>query len=416
MLSMDAKNSTATITVFTRHSADCPKTDPQWKRCTCRKSLYLYIDGRVSYRSAKTRSWERAERVAQAERDLHDPVKIRLREIEAEENAKALAAHEEAISIPDALTRWVASRKLKTEGTLAAYVTFQRKVKEWAVREGITYLHEVTAGAMDAWRGQWSEAAAQKFNRIGPTTQSLFQSRLKSFFGWARRIDLIQSDPTTIMAYIKPSTKRTQVLTLSQFEELLKAIGPFTAAQPGDVHEFAPEFRALFLPQRWSGLRIQDCLLLPRTGIVGNRLRLVTKKNGAKVGRILPDCAIAALNVLSPDRRLFRPDYFFWSKKLNARNLSTRWDRLICRLNKYLSLLDEHGQPMKFHSHMLRDTYAVEMLLAGVSLEDVSRLLTHKSIRTTERFYAHWVKSRRDQLDDKAVAAMRRMGVVVRGQ
>ena len=49
---------------------------------------------------------------------------------------------------------------------------------------------------------------------------------------------------------------------------------------------------------------------------------------------------------------------------------------------------------MRFHTHMLRDTYAVELLLAGVSLEDVSRLLTHSSIKTTEEYYGHWVPDR----------------------
>jgi site-specific recombinase XerD len=59
---------------------------------------------------------------------------------------------------------------------------------------------------------------------------------------------------------------------------------------------------------------------------------------------------------------------------------------------------------------MLRDTFAVEMLLTGVPLEDVSRMLTHSSIRTTEKHYAPWVKARQRQLEDKAVAAMRKMG------
>jgi hypothetical protein len=51
----------------------------------------------------------------------------------------------------------------------------------------------------------------------------------------------------------------------------------------------------------------------------------------------------------------------------------------------------EQGQPMKFKSHMLRDTFTVEMLLAGVAPEDVSRLLTHTSIKITEEYYRHWV-------------------------
>lgn len=62
---------------------------------------------------------------------------------------------------------------------------------------------------------------------------------------------------------------------------------------------------------------------------------------------------------------------------------------------------------------MLRDTFAVELLLAGVAIEDVSRLLTHTSIEVKQKYYARWVKSRQLQLEDKAIAAMRRMGVTV---
>lgn len=48
----------------------------------------------------------------------------------------------------------------------------------------------------------------------------------------------------------------------------------------------------------------------------------------------------------------------------------------------------EDGKTMAFHSHMLRNTFAIEMLKARLSLEYVSRLLTHSSITTTEKHYA----------------------------
>jgi hypothetical protein len=38
------------------------------------------------------------------------------------------------------------------------------------------------------------------------------------------------------------------------------------------------------------------------------------------------------------------------------------------------------------------ETFAVELLLKGVSLDTVSMLLGHKSIKTTERHYAPWIK------------------------
>ena len=41
-------------------------------------------------------------------------------------------------------------------------------------------------------------------------------------------------------------------------------------------------------------------------------------------------------------------------------------------------------------SHRPQYTFAVELLAAGVSMEDASVLLGHSSIRTTKRFYAPW--------------------------
>jgi integrase/recombinase XerD len=49
--------------------------------------------------------------------------------------------------------------------------------------------------------------------------------------------------------------------------------------------------------------------------------------------------------------------------------------------------------------HRLRDTFAVRMLLKGVSLEDVSRLLGHSSVKVTETYYAKWVASRKRRLE-----------------
>jgi integrase/recombinase XerD len=51
------------------------------------------------------------------------------------------------------------------------------------------------------------------------------------------------------------------------------------------------------------------------------------------------------------------------------------------------------------HSHRLRDTFSVELLQRGVSLEVVSKLLGHTSIKTTEKHYNPWVKTRQDALE-----------------
>ena len=47
-------------------------------------------------------------------------------------------------------------------------------------------------------------------------------------------------------------------------------------------------------------------------------------------------------------------------------------------------------------SHRLRDTFAVDLLGKGESMELVSRLLGHKSIATTQKHYAPWNKAQQD--------------------
>jgi integrase len=54
---------------------------------------------------------------------------------------------------------------------------------------------------------------------------------------------------------------------------------------------------------------------------------------------------------------------------------------------------------------MFRDTFAVELLLAGVPIDQVSILLGHSSVRITEKHYSPWVRARQDQLEKSVQAA-----------
>jgi integrase len=50
---------------------------------------------------------------------------------------------------------------------------------------------------------------------------------------------------------------------------------------------------------------------------------------------------------------------------------------------------------------MFRHTFATDLLTRGIPIEDVSVLLGHKSVRITEAYYSHWVKARRDRLEER---------------
>lgn len=403
---------TFTVTLFTRHTPECPQKDnPQWKQCKCRKSLYIYENGKVSYKSAKTRSWKQAETIAQAECDLRDPVKIKLASIEAEEAAKkAKEAAKKAArdyNLEDALSQWIAGQKRPGKETLKGYETFRRKMLNWAASKSIVNLGDVTPDALDAWVASWQDARA---------TQAMRVSRLKSFLTWAFHLKKIEDNPAVMLRPIRSEVdaEETQPLTAPQFAELIAATYKYDADRRVDKDRFGADLRAIFMVQRWTGLRLSDVLMLPRSRVRGNRITTKTQKTGDQFEQVVPVAVIEALDAV-PVRKTMHADQFFWSRVCDHRTLAGMWTPRIRRMNKYVSFKDDHGEPMSFHSHMLRDTFAVELLLAGVALEKVSKLLGHKSIRVTEKHYAPWVRSRTDQLENEMKAAMRRMGAAFAG-
>ncbi|PYU17958.1 MAG: hypothetical protein DMG30_29650, partial [Acidobacteria bacterium] len=126
-----------------------------------------------------------------------------------------------------------------------------------------------------------------------------------------------------------------------------------------------------------SGYRIEE-----------NRLLLYTQKTGVPVNNVLPDFV---LKVLDGTPKV-AANYYFWDGESKLETIIGSWRK---RLNRLFELAEVNSS----HPHRFRDTFAVELLLAGVPIERVSILLGHESVRTTERNYAPWVRSRQEQLE-----------------
>ncbi len=403
------------IKVLTRHSSDCPKRDdPTYRKCNCRKQLYIYEHGKVRYVSAKTRSWAKAEEFMRLQIDARNPVKIALREIEEQEAAKAAAEKLREITVRDALDEWLKGLPKRSRSRTVQFNSLASKLTSWAAEQGIVYLSQIKPAMLYAWRGSWTPTAKNERDRLAPATQNLYVSHLHRFFKWAVQAEHLDRDPSTIVKREKHERIQTQPLTTpEQFSQIIAATfkldeDRYTAR---DVREYGRDLRAIFQLMRWTGIRLIDALMLKRSAVTDGRLNLRTKKTGKVIkDRPLPQVVIDALGAV-PVQPHVREGYYFWSVTCQDEdNLTVIWTGRIKRLNKYLSLTNEDDKPMEFRSHMLRDTFAVELLSQGMPLEDVSYLLTHDSVKMTEKYYAPWVNKRRLKLHDDLQQALGKLG------
>ena len=147
---------------------------------------------------------------------------------------------------------------------------------------------------------------------------------------------------------------------------------------------------AMLLLLRWSGLRINDAAKLERSRLTDSgSLLLYMQKTGEPVYVPLPPNLVTLLRELrNPDN----PRYFFWNGTSDTASPGIRWWCTLKTIFKAAGLPD-------VHPHMLRDTFAVEMLLAGVPMDQVSMLLGHSSVKISEKHYLPWVKARQEQLE-----------------
>ena len=212
------------------------------------------------------------------------------------------------------------------------------------------------------------------------------------------RLGWIKSNPAVSLGRIRADGPPTDYFPKHEFEQIIDATYIYQPKGWVECRNQATRLRILTLLMRWSGLAIRDAVTLERRRLNDkDELFLYRAKTGNPVYVPLPPDVAESLRTIPPGPSP-NPRYFFWSGNGSPKSVVGNWQRSFRRLFKISNLRREDGTPKRCHPHMFRDTFAVEMLLAGVPLEQVSILLGHKSVKITEKHYAPWVKARQELL------------------
>jgi site-specific recombinase XerD len=371
------------ITIFVRHSLGCPHTgDEFYKRCDCWKHLRWSYGGKQYRRATKQKTWAGAEKVK------------REAELSYESIGKPVEPDRPAL-LRQAVDTFLQDKQGQNlnAAVLGKYRRELGRLVEFCEAHGKYYLPEVALPDLTGFRSAWESEYPSSI------TRQRVQERLRAFFRYALNAGFISRSPAAAMSPIKATQAPTLPLTDEQFKKLLEAIPQeFTDTTK------AARIHALIRCMRYTGLAIGDAVCLERAMIRQNSaksLTLVTTsraKTGVDVSvPIPPDVAKELLTVANGN-----PRYVFWQTGNGQPETAVKkWHRDL------RAVFQKAGMP-DGHPHQLRDTAAVAWLNAGIPLEEVSRLLGHSSIRTTEKHYAPWVKSRQDRLNALVVATWKK--------
>ena len=390
--------------VYTRHSIKCPRRhDRFWRRCRCPKWVRGFLDGKPIRASARTTDWEKAEANAREMEHPSPPTQPPTPLVLVEENPAPRITIEEAV---EAFLDDEQGRQLRKGTTGQSKTLLRKQLIPWARQQNLRYLDELTVSILTRFRAYWSKDLANSQN-----TARRKHERLCGFFHFCIRSEWISKNPGRLLKPIRVNRVPTGYYRRDEFARIIDATYAYGNWKGGhDFQHRGARLRALLLLMRWGGLAITDAVTLERDKLTADgKLFLYRAKTGTPVYVPLPGEVAQVLRDIPNSN----PRYFFWSGTGERENAKKSWDKSLRRLFKSANLREADGTPKRCTAHMCRDTFAVELLLSGVPLDQVSLLLAHDSIKVTERHYAPFVKARQEQLEASVRLAWRQMSDIV---
>lgn len=286
------------------------------------------------------------------------------------------------------------------------------RLREYGESRGVFVVQgisrEVITGFCSTWEAEYPSSI----------TRAKLRERLRSFLRYCYEAQWIERIP--VVPKFKIDEPETQPLAAEEYDRLLSSVRAAVTKghlrrktesnrgrrSPDEEEKQVTIVRAFLECMRWTGLAIRDAVTLPRTAMTHDeakkvyRVRTKRTKTGTDVSVVIP--AAVAEEMLAAHKLNSNPKYFFWSGTGKPQSATSNWGQRYVAPVFAAAGIQSEGNML---SHRLRDTFAVHLLEHGTPMEEVSRLLGHESIRTTERHYAKWSKGRQERADELVMAS-----------
>ncbi len=361
------------ITIISRHSADCKYAgDESRNGCGCRKSLRWFQNGKQFRRTTGTRSLERAE---ECKRTLADQLAGR----------EPATAGQTGQTIRAAYDSFLTAKAVK-DISIDSQSKYKREILrliQFCALRGVYTVEGISLPLLNDYKATWPEAYPSS------ATRSLVQQLIRGFLnychanGWLTRVPKLDA--------VRIDQPQTLPLSGAEYARLLTAAEGRT--------------RAIILLMRWSGLAVRDaaCLRTDAVQAAGKGwYRVVTSRQKSDV----PVQVMVRADIIKAiQAEADKGEYLFWNPKIStAVNFARERGRDIAQA------FDRAKIQSKGHmvAHRLRDSFVEYLLSQDVPLADVSKLVGHTSITTTEKHYGAWVPSRQKRLDELVKAASKK--------
>lgn len=302
----------------------------------------------------------------------------------------------DSITLGEWVLNWLITYK-KPAVRPGTYIRYKQTAAHLTPIAGVK-LQNITTGEIQEFLNNLPPMSSSSKNKI--------YKQLAGAFKKARSLNMIKIDPVLEVTYVKVEHKEIEVFT---YFEIRKIIGKLTLPK---TPKYFKKYYPLIMLAITTGMRDGEILGLKTKYLELNKSQLKVRNSLQDIENILTDCepkttaSKRTLPLLHEVVELLRwqlsqrkvisidgDDYVFQTFKgtpIWPKNLNRVW-------HKILEFCDV---PYK-NFHVLRHTYATELLATGVPLLEVSRKLGHSKASYTLDIYGHAIPGYTKEYADK---------------